>query len=160
MNIRNTYIPTLCIIKDLMRKYLTILFLMISILGFSNSLPIADTISYWKVYNGGQLLKEINGFSKDLKIILTKGKIRAIDTLNVKYFDDTPCYNCSSSLTIKTVDNKKIRTINNSKSNYDFDIKTTDLQILAQKNNSSTLRFFYKEDDSNQSVLLFEIEIK
>ena len=53
---------------------------MISILGFSKSLPIADTITYWKVYNGDQILKELNGYSKDLKIILTKGKIRANDT--------------------------------------------------------------------------------
>ncbi|WP_109439044.1 MULTISPECIES: hypothetical protein [Aquimarina] len=143
-----------------MKKYLTLLFLFFSVVGFAKLKIATDTISFWKVYNGGKLIKEGDIFSKNSKIILKKGKIRAIDTLNVKYFDDTPCHDCNGSLTIKTKNEMEIKKIENLKSNYDFDIKTTDVQVLAFKNKSSILKFYYREDDSQNEILLFEIEIK
>jgi len=143
-----------------MKRLLAILFLSVSISSFAKTNVVSDTISNWQVYNGGVLLKAFNAFSEEIRIVLTKGKIRAIDTVTVQYFDDTPCSDCNSSLTIKTEDNRTIRIISNSKNNSEFDIKTTDLQVLAFKNRSSVLRFYYKENESDNDILLFEIEIK
>ena len=143
-----------------MKKTLTITLLLISVCSFAKSEQVMDTISNWQVYNGGKLLKAFNTFSDKNRILLTKGKIRAIDTVDIKYFDDTPCTSCLASLTIKTDKNKVIRRLDNSLSNYNFKIKTTDLQVLALKNRSSILKFYYKEDKTDQEVLLFEIEIR
>ena len=134
--------------------------MLISVCSFAKSEQVMDTISNWQVYNGGKLLKTFNAFSDYNRILLTKGKIRAIDTVDIKYFDDTPCIDCIASLTIKTDKNKIIRRLDNSLSNYNFKIKTTDLQVLAFKNRSSILSFYYKEDKTDQEVLLFEIEIR
>lgn len=143
-----------------MKRLLIILFIIVSISSFAETSMPMDTISNWQVYNGGKLLNAFNASSEEIRIVLTKGKIRAVDTVNVKYFDDTPCVGCKARLTIKTKENKTIRTIDNSKSNYNFDIKTTDLQVLALKNKSTVLRFYYKEDESDDEILLFEIEIR
>lgn len=145
-----------------MKKTLTTILLFISVCSFAKSEHEMDTISNWQVYNGGKLLKAFNVFSADNRILLTKGKIRAIDTLDIKYFDDTPCIDCIASLTIKTDKNKEIRRLDNSLSNYNynFKIKATDLQVLAFKNRSSILKFYYKEDEADDEVLLFEIEIR
>ena len=134
--------------------------MLISVCSFARSEQVMDTISNWQVYNGGKLLKAFNAFSADNQILLTIGKIKAIDTVEIKYFDDTPCIDCIASLTIKTDKNKEIRRLNNSLSNYNFKVKTTDLQVLAFENKSSVLKFYYKEDESDDEVLLFEIEIR
>ena len=143
-----------------MKKTLTIILLLISVYSFAKSDQVMDTIANWQVYNGDKLLKAFNAFSDDNRILLTKGKIKAIDTVDIKYFDDTPCIDCIASLTIKTDKNKLVRRLDNSLSNYNFKIKTTDLQVLVFKNRSSILKFFYKEDETAQEVLLFEIEIR
>jgi hypothetical protein len=143
-----------------MKKILTIILFLTSITLQAKPEHVIDTISNWQVYNGGIILKTFNTFSSDNRILLTKGKIRAIDTVDIKYFDDTPCINCKASLTIKTDKNKEIRRIDNTLGNYAFKIKTADLQVLAFKNKSSILRFYYKEDETSVEVLLFEIEIK
>ncbi|WP_025740337.1 hypothetical protein [Aquimarina pacifica] len=143
-----------------MKRYLTVLFLFIYLTGFSNAKVAKDTLSFWKVYVAGTLIKEGNVFSENSKIILKKGKIRAKDILNVKYFDDTPCIDCNGSILIKTKNEEEIKKIGNLKSNYDFDVKTTDLQVLAFKNKSSILKFYYREDDSQKEILLFQIQIK
>ncbi|MEO1052600.1 MAG: hypothetical protein AAFX87_18350 [Bacteroidota bacterium] len=143
-----------------MKNILTIILLTYSVSSFAGASTVSDTIPNWQVYNGGKILKAFNAIGKNNRIVLTKGEIRAIDTFNVRYFDDTPCFDCNASLILKTQDDIFIRTINNSSSNYDFNVKTTDLQALAFKNKSSVLRFYYKEDESNNEMLLFEIEIK
>ena len=83
-----------------------------------------------------------------------------MDTLNVRYFDDTPCSDCNASLTIKSEKGTPLKTIRNHNSNYDFNIKTTELQVLGFKNQSAVLKFYYKEDESENESLLFEIVIK
>jgi len=143
-----------------MNRLYILLFLVISIEAYSNHNHVTDTISYWKVYNGGKLIKEGNVFDIGPKILLKKAVIRSVDSLNVKYFDDTPCINCKGALTIKSEQGKVIKIIGNTISNYDFKIKTTDLQVLAFKNRNSILRFYYKEDSIQDEILLFEIEIR
>ena len=142
-----------------MKTYLTFVFLTISLIGLSNSYPTIDTISHWKVYNDGVLLKEMNVFDQNSKIIIKKGKIRRLNPLRIQYFNDTPCFDCSSKIIIRTKKGKIIRTIENTKSNYDFEIETTELQVLILKNRSS-LTFYYKEHVGSHEILLFEFDIK
>ncbi len=143
-----------------MKKTFIIVLFLISIGLYAQTEQVMDTISNWQVYNGGKLLKAFNAFSSDNRIMLTKGKIRAIDTVDIKYFDDTPCLDCIANLTIRSDQNNVLRKIDNSLGNYGFKIKTTDLQVLAFKSRSSILRFYYKEDEVEEEVLLFEIEIR
>ncbi len=143
-----------------MKKKLTLFLLLLSISSFAKSEEVMDTLSNWQVYNGGKLLKAFNASSTDTRILLTKGKIRAKDTVKVTYFDDTKCLDCNPSLTIKSIDNRVLRRINNSLSNYAFKIRTTDLQVLCFKNESTVLKFYYKEDEPDDETFLFEIEIR
>lgn len=133
---------------------------MYSISSFANSIVGMDTISNWQVYNGGELLRAFNAFTEEHRIILTKGNIRAIDSVEVNYFDDNPCLSCKASLMLKTKGDVLIKRIDNLNVNNHFYIKTTDLQVLAFKNRSSILKFYYKKDESDNERLLFEIEIR
>lgn len=142
-----------------MKQILTLL-LFFSLSSFAKAEHRMDTISNWQVYNGGQLLKAFNSLSTSSKIILTKGKIKAIDTVEINYFDDNPCYKCNSRIIIKSKNDKIIRELDNAISNRVFKIKTTDLQVMALKNNSSILKFYYRKHESFEEFLLFEIEIK
>jgi len=143
-----------------MKRYLIIILLLLSISGYSYPSVSADTISYWKVYNGGELIMEGNVLKSNTKIILPKGKIKAIDSLMIRYFDDTPCIDCNGSITIKTDANKEIRVINNDKGNYLYYIRTVELQVLSFNSRSTILKFYYQEDEADKELLLFEIEIK
>jgi len=143
-----------------MKTYLVLFFSTISFIGFSNTYPLIDTISNWQVYNGGVLLKAMNIHNQGERIILTKGKIRAVDVFSIHYSDDTPCFDCTESITIRTQKGKVIRTLYFTKSNYSFDIKTVDLQVLTFKNKSEVLKFYYKEDSNNREIFLFEVQIK
>ena len=143
-----------------MKKTLTLFLLLISISSFAGSHQALDTISNWQVCNGGKLLKAFNLASVDIRIFLSKGKIRAIDSVEVKYFDDTPCFDYVSNLTIRTKNNKVIKSIDNSIGTSNFKIRTTDLQMLAHKNRSSILKFYFKEKESDKEILLFEIKIR
>jgi hypothetical protein len=141
-----------------MKKTLTIILFLLSITSHAKHEQILDTISNWQIYNGGKLLKTLNSISADNRILLTKGKIRAMDTMDIKYFDDTPCIDCIASLTIRTDNNKEVTKIDNSFGNCDFRIKTTDLQVLAFINKSSVLRFYYKEEETDQEVFILDIK--
>lgn len=141
-----------------MKIYLIFLFSTISLVAFSNSYPTIDTISYWQVYNGNHLISEITAFDQNPKISIKKGKVRTLSPLKIRYFDDTPCFDCSSSIMIKTQKGEVIRTID--KSNNEFNIKTTELQVLAFKNKSQVLTFFYKENVGGFEIFLFEFEIR
>jgi hypothetical protein len=143
-----------------MRKIFTILILFINMKSYSNSFTKCDTISYWKVYRNSKLIKEGNITNKKYQIELTKGTIKVLDTLFVKYFDDIPCIKCNSKFIIRTEKGKEIKIIQSSKNQYSVKLKTTELQVLAFKNKSSILKLYFKEDEKTESILLFEFKIK
>ena len=122
--------------------------------------PPLDTLSFWKVSLRGELILQGNEATLDAHYLLTKGKIRSNDLLTIRYFDDTPCMECSASLTLKNKKGEALTVLPNTKGNYDFEIKTTELQMLAFHDRSNYLRFYYKEDEGEEERLLFEIEIR
>ncbi|WP_123921940.1 hypothetical protein [Flavobacterium sp. LM4] len=106
------------------------------------------------------MIKEGTLSNKKERIELYKKTIRVLDTLHIKYFEDTPCVKCNSNFIIKTEKGKEIKTIQSNKNQYSLKLETTELQVLAFKNKSSILKLYFKEDDKTESILLFEFEIK
>jgi len=143
-----------------MKIILTILLSYNSLISFANADNPRDTINNWQVYNGGNLLKRFNENSPDKKIVLTKSKVRAIDTIGIKFNDDTPCFDCQSVISIKSATNETLSTIESPKMYNYFQIKTTALQVLAFKNHSSKLRFYHQENELSGEVFLFTFEIR
>lgn len=72
--------------------------------------PVAVTISFWKVSLQGKVILNGNPFQLDT-FTLTKGKINTSAILEVQYFDDTPCSDCVSVITISDTKGKKLKQI-------------------------------------------------
>lgn len=76
----------------------TLFILLVLNLGFGQ-LVKADTISYWHVYCNDIKIKEFNQYSKG-SIVLKKSEIKPTDSLTIKYFRDTPSFDCQTILAI------------------------------------------------------------
>ena len=59
----------------------------------------ADTIDYWHVYYNKTKIKEFNQISRGKTLVFKIANIKKKDSITVKYFRDTPCFDCVTSLT-------------------------------------------------------------
>jgi hypothetical protein len=73
------------------------------LLFFFTLLPIlskADTIDIWNVYYNKHLIKSYNGFSNN-QLVLKLDSIQPGDSITIRYYRDTPCYDCTAFLAIE-----------------------------------------------------------
>jgi hypothetical protein len=63
----------------------------------------ADTIDYWHVYYNNNKLKELTYYTENI-IVIKSSDIKAIDSIRVFFYRDTPCDDCETSLIVN--DNK------------------------------------------------------
>lgn len=144
-----------------MKYSLPVLFIVFaSIKSFGTSITPADTISYWRVSIKDRLLSTGYVEYETEKIVLTKNNVHPGDTLTIQYFDDTPCIECPSTMSIKVAADKVIRKIKRERNTHTFKIAVETLQTLARNNNNPVLRFYFRKDVGYSEVLLFEVEIK
>jgi len=120
--------------------------------------PVADTISYWKVSLHDKVILNGNPFQLDT-ITLTKGKINTSAILKVQYFDDTPCSDCESVITISDTKGNNLNQIELNESGI-FPIKTTELQVFCAKAKSNYLLIKYREAESSKEVPLFVFRLR
>jgi|GEM_PF-3188022 len=116
-----------------------------------------DTINYWTVLLDGQQLRAFNETMEDRTIVLTKGKIRAKQLLEIRYSNDAPCLDCLVEGIIKTTSGKIVQKVA-LEGEKSWKEETAPLQVLAQKNKRETLSFFYRIDQ--REVFLFDLRIR
>ena len=119
----------------------------------------ADTIDYWHVYYNKVKLKEFNQFNSKEPILLNVRDIKS-DTLTVKYFRDTPCFDCTTFLSVEDTKHQNILT---SEGKGTFNPVSFSVKVLIQfKENSGQELFevYYFEDDRTSKILLFRIKLE
>lgn len=134
-------------------KYL----ILILCIGFLN-ISKADTVDYCHVYyNKVKVLECIPNSS--VVITIKKKDIKESDSLIIKYFSDTPCFDCIPELEIENDSNKSIFT---SKGRGTGSIKVSLIAILKMGDTNTFSVYYYKRNDKNidNSIALFRIIIE
>ena len=73
--------------------------LILSILFFSFQVK-ADTIDYCHVYYNSIKILDINFFQSN-ELVLKLDSIKSSDSITIRYFRDTPCFDCPTKLIIE-----------------------------------------------------------
>ncbi len=131
----------------------------ISILYFSLSAK-SDTIDYWHIYYNGVKIGEWNR-SKIHQIDLKLRKIQKKDSITVKYFRDTPCFNCETILDIE--DDEGIQVLKATGKGTLDPIKFAIKDISRNTKRRKYLKVYLREESQKhalQKLLLFYVRIE
>ena len=139
-----------------MRGFLIGLFLFSGLHALAATEP--DTIANWQLYFKQLQLKAFNTNDKDLRVRFTQTQMKYIDTLTIRYWDDTPCFECNGILTLTTLKDETLQTIDRANSNFRYDLSMDELRALALKNKVAVIRFYFREQAKGTTLLLFELE--
>ena len=137
----------------------TLSLITVFIMSFSLSAK-SDTIDFWHIYYNGVKIKECNQLAIN-EIALKLKKIKREDSIIVKYFRDTPCFNCKSILDIE--DDKGILILKATGNGTLSPIKFAIKDILRNSKRRKRIKVFYREEPpkpASQNFLLFYIRIE
>lgn len=136
-------------------------FLLLLFAGMSQSAK-ADTIDFWHVYKNGIKVKEFNGFGKN-ELVIDLRLVQNNDSVTVRYFRDTPCSDCPSTV---TVEDEKHRIITSGSGKGTFkpvSFPLRDVLAFSKATGKKTFEVYYKEGDANSrwdKTLLFTIRLE
>lgn len=108
-----------------------------------------DTTDYWHIYYNDSVIAKFNSASQDLKIELKRSKIKNVDTLSIRYGDDTPCYDCKFVLFVRNEKKQKLRITKTNQFWGKLSFGLSDLIEFGDKNKSKRYDFYYWEQDGN-----------
>ncbi|MFT3705129.1 MAG: hypothetical protein QM802_22370 [Agriterribacter sp.] len=127
---------------------------------FVGNICKADTIDYWHVYYNKKKLKEFNQVNPKVTLEFQISNIKNGDSITIKYFRDTGCSECFTTLTVE--DEKHIVTSNHGKGTFNpLSISLTD--ILRYKEQSSKNYFeiyYYENEERTNGMLLFRVKLE
>jgi len=113
-----------------------------------------DTISYVHVYINDSLV--FNGsLSFGVMFKIKKDSLKVDDILHIKYFKDSPCFECESIIEIRNSKNELINKINSSGTYSRKSILLFD--FINEKN--KRYYFWYYEGFDTEKSLLFDFEL-
>ena len=142
----------------MMKKYV---FLLLLFAGMFQTAK-ADTISFWHVYKNGIKVKEFNEFGKN-ELVIDHRLVQSGDSITVRYFRDTPCSACPSTV---TVEDEKHRIITSGSGKGTFkpvSFPLRDVLAFSTATGKKTFDVFYLEGDANSrsdKMLLFTIRLE
>lgn len=122
----------------------------------------ADTIDFWHVYKNGIKVKEFNGFGKN-ELVISQQLIQTGDTLTVRYFRDTPCSDCPSTVTVEDGKHRIITSASGKGTFKPVSFPLRDVLAFSTATGKKTFEVFYKEGDANSrwdKTLLFTIRLE
>lgn len=118
----------------------------------------ADTIDFYHVYYSDDIIKKYNLFhvNQDNLITLDASNIKEKDSIKVRYWDDTPCFDCSCYLNIYNKKMKVMSVTSIGVGNF-LSISLYDLLAFAGRYKIYEYDIEYYEDSSPQKRILFSI---
>lgn len=123
----------------------------------------ADTIDYWHVYYNQTKIREYNQFGNAQTIVLKLAEIRSGDSITVKYFRDTPCTDCSISLSVEDGKHRSAVTKQAKGTFTPTTFTVDDLLRFREKSGQGTFEVLYQDERielRNQKLLLFGIKLE
>ncbi len=109
-----------------------------------------DTIDFWHVYKNGIKIKEYNHYINDTLFI---ANLNDTDVIEVRHYDDTPCHDCTFTLSIATSEHTNSPALIADKKKGDstpLKISRKELMKRSKNGNSNLLYFWYRFENPNQ----------
>jgi len=133
----------------------------LTLLLFTTNICKADTVSYWHVYYNKTKIREYIQFMNVETIVLKISEIKAGDSITAKYFRDTPCHDCLTTLTVDDGKHQSV-SINHGKGTFNpVSFAVSDLVQFKEKNNKDYFEIFYSEEPRGEhQILLFRIKLE
>ena len=125
------------------------------------SLSKADTIDVWHVYYNQRLIQDFNAYSAN-KIVLKMDSIQPGDSITVRYFRDTPCYDCATFLAIENEKHYVFFEHSNRGTGTPISISVDQLLAIRNKGYIRPFLVFYHEgklERRSDKILLFRIRL-
>jgi hypothetical protein len=122
-----------------------ILFLFLIIFTTSQTLK-ADTIDVWHVYYNKIKLGEFNTFGKN-KIVLKLDSLKIGDSITIKYFKDTRCYECITHVIVEDEKQHNILTSTGKGSYNPVSFSVNKLIELKRQGYDQDFQIFYIEGE-------------
>lgn len=121
----------------------------------------ADTIDYWHVYYNKTKIKEFNQISRGKTLVFKIANIKKKDSITVKYFRDTPCFDCVTSLTAED-EKHYVVVINHGKGTFNpVSFSLADILRYKEQNNKDYFEVYYYETHSvADKILLFRMKLE
>jgi hypothetical protein len=119
-----------------------------------------DTIDYWHVFYNNALVGDFNQMSSSKTVILNERNIKTGDSIMIKYFRDTPCFDCSTFL---MVEDQAKRSVFRMKSKGTFTplfIRLEDLLEYRRNKSRASFEIFYLEEGKAEKIFLFALKIE
>lgn len=117
----------------------------------------ADTIEYCHVYYNRALRWDFGIYNSHYKISVQINSVQNNDSIQVYYFDDTPCGNCLPELVLQKGNSFKF--IAEKEQCFSFAVK--DLLSFAAEQNSNNVLVLYRESATiKQAIQIFMIEFQ
>lgn len=121
----------------------------------------ADTIDYWHVYYNKTKIKEFNQFNGSALLVLKKAAIKKGDSLTIRYFRDTPCFDCMTSLAAEDAKHHIIVNGHGKGTGNPVSFSLADLFDPKRQSRYDSFEVYYSEDSHRKKrVLLFHIKLE
>lgn len=117
----------------------------------------SDTISVWHVYYNKTKIKEYNEYNNKIPIIIKRSNYKIGDSITVKYFSDTNCYNCTTGLMLRSEENQFTMV---GKSIGTGNPITFPLSYLMDSKKKYSILYLESNGKKSISFVLFEVQIE
>ncbi len=126
------------------------------------SLSKADTIDVWHVYYNQRLIQDFNAYSAN-EIVLKMDSIQPGDSITLRYFRDTPCYDCEIFLNVESAKHMVFLTSSQRGTFTPISISVDQLVKIKSERYKQLLSVFYFEgklERRSDKILLFRIRLE
>ena len=104
----------------------------------------ADTIDYSHVYYNNIKILDINFFQPN-ELVLKLDSIQSSDSITIRYFNDTPCFDCPTKLIIENEKHLPFFSIENVGTSSPLTFSVQQLVELREKGYEQRFEVFYTE---------------
>jgi hypothetical protein len=120
-----------------------------------------DTIDYWHVYYNNTMIGDFTQLSSSRKVNLNEKNIKPGDSIIVKYFRDTPCFDCSTLLVVGDESKRSVLTKCGKGTLTPLSVHLAELLEFKKRNkNNSFFEIFYFEEGRAEKMLLLIVKIE
>ena len=108
----------------------------------------ADTIDFWHVYCGGRNIGRFNDYATNDTIILKFDNVKSTDSITVRFFRDTPCFECRTFLLADDAHQKRVATGSGRGTFSQLSIAVKDLVADKSDGRNTTYIFYFHEEST------------
>ncbi len=120
----------------------------------------SDTICFWHVSLNNKIVNQFNELTKYPSITIKRSDVNQSDSITIRFYKDTPCYDCKINLSINNDHKMIIEQTSNIGTFSPLTINLFEL-INSKENQTSTyFEFYYYEKSRKFERYLLKLIIK